>query len=84
MTLISSGNQTQQNEKPGLDNVDPYSAVSLGGLVAYDAPGTELLNTYAEANSLFEIDMELEGLLEEIQEQVESEGQAYEDLVVRF
>jgi hypothetical protein len=38
----------------------------------------------AEANSLFEIDMELDGLLEEIQEQVESEGQASEDLMARF
>ena len=38
----------------------------------------------AEANSLFEIDMELDGLLEEIQEQVESEGQASEDLITRF
>ena len=38
----------------------------------------------AEANSLFEIDMELDGLLEEIQEQVESEGRASEDLVARF
>ncbi|MGB8032049.1 MAG: siphovirus Gp157 family protein [Terracidiphilus sp.] len=38
----------------------------------------------AEANSLFEIDMELDGLLEEIEEQVESEGQASEDLVARF
>jgi hypothetical protein len=38
----------------------------------------------AEANSLFEIDMELDGLLEEIQEQVESEGEPSEDLVVRF
>ena len=38
----------------------------------------------AEANSLFEIDMELDGLLEEIQEQVESEGEASEDLVARF
>ncbi len=37
-----------------------------------------------EANSLFEIDMELDGLLEEIEEQVESEGQASEDLVARF
>jgi hypothetical protein len=37
-----------------------------------------------EANSLFEIDMELDGLLEEIQEQVESEGQASEELVARF
>jgi hypothetical protein len=38
----------------------------------------------AEANSLFEIDMELDGLLEEIQEQVESEGEPSEDLVARF
>ncbi len=38
----------------------------------------------AEANSLFEIDMELDGLLEEIQEQFESEGQVSEDLVARF
>src|SRR5580658_1579163 len=38
----------------------------------------------AEANSLFEIDMELDGLLEGIEEQVESEGQAAEDLVARF
>jgi len=38
----------------------------------------------ADANSLFEIDMELDGLLEEIEEQVESQGQASEDLVARF
>ena len=38
----------------------------------------------AEASSLFEIDMELDGLLEEIQEQVESEGEPSEDLVARF
>ena len=38
----------------------------------------------AEASSLFEIDMELDGLLEEIEEQIESEGQASEDLVARF
>jgi hypothetical protein len=38
----------------------------------------------SEANSLFEIDMELDGLLEEIQEQVESEGQASEGLEARF
>jgi hypothetical protein len=37
-----------------------------------------------ETNSLFEIDMELDGLLEEIEEQVESQGQASEDLVARF
>jgi hypothetical protein len=38
----------------------------------------------AEASSLFEIDMELDGLLEEIEQQVEPEGQASEDLVARF
>ena len=38
----------------------------------------------AEVSSLFEIDMELDGLLEEIEGQVESEGQAAEDLVARF
>jgi hypothetical protein len=38
----------------------------------------------AERSSLFEIDMELDGLLEEIQEQVESQGEASEDLVSRF
>ncbi len=38
----------------------------------------------AETSSLFEIDMELDALLEEIEEQVESEGQASEDLVARF
>ena len=35
-------------------------------------------------SSLFEIDVELDGLLEEIEGQVESEGQAAEDLVARF
>jgi len=38
----------------------------------------------AESTSLFEIDMELDGLLEEIEGQVESEGQAEEELVARF
>ncbi len=38
----------------------------------------------AEANSLFEIDMELDGLLEEIEGQIESEGQPSEELVARF
>ena len=38
----------------------------------------------AETTSLFEIDVELDGLLEEIEGQVESEGQASEDLVARF
>ncbi len=37
----------------------------------------------AEANSLFEIDTELDGLLEEM-ERMESEGQVSEDLVARF
>jgi hypothetical protein len=38
----------------------------------------------AEASSLFEIDAEIDGLREEIEGQVESEGQAAEDLVARF
>ena len=38
----------------------------------------------AEASSLFEIDMELDELLEKMEEQTESEGQASEDLVARF
>src|SRR5580700_3194437 len=38
----------------------------------------------AEESSLFEIDVELDGLLEEIEEQVELEGQASEDLVAHF
>jgi hypothetical protein len=46
--------------------------------------GVMAMASIAEANSLFEIDMELDGLLEEIEEQVELEGQASEDLVARF
>lgn len=38
----------------------------------------------AEANSLFEIDMELDTLLEEIEVQIESEGEPSEELVARF
>jgi Siphovirus Gp157 len=38
----------------------------------------------AEGKSLFEIDTELDLLLEEIQEQVECEGQASEELTARF
>ena len=38
----------------------------------------------AEANSLFEIDMELDGLLEEMEQQAELEGQVSEKLVARF
>ena len=38
----------------------------------------------AEASSLFEIDTELDLLLEEIQEQIECEGQASEELTARF
>lgn len=38
----------------------------------------------AEANSLFEIDMELDGLLEEIELQAESEGQTSGELLARF
>lgn len=38
----------------------------------------------AEANSLFEIDTELDGLLEEIEMQIESEGEPSEELLARF
>jgi hypothetical protein len=38
----------------------------------------------AEANSLFEIDMELDILLEQIELQIESEGQPSEESVARF
>ena len=38
----------------------------------------------AEGKSLFEIDTELDLLLEEIQEQIECEGQASEELTARF
>lgn len=38
----------------------------------------------AEAHSLFEIDMELDGLLEEMERQVESGGRASEELADRF
>src|SRR6202142_3637797 len=46
--------------------------------------GETQMASIAEASSLFEIDMELDGLLEEIEGQVESEGQAAEGLVARF
>ena len=38
----------------------------------------------AEASSLFEIDMELDGLFEKMEEQTESQGPASEDLVAQF
>ena len=38
----------------------------------------------AEAHSLFEIDVELDELLEEIEEQIGCEGQASEDVMTRF
>jgi len=38
----------------------------------------------AEANSLFEIDVELDALLEEIELQIESEGEPSEESVARF
>ena len=38
----------------------------------------------AEANSLFEIDMELDALLEEIELQIEAEGEPSEELTARF
>jgi hypothetical protein len=42
------------------------------------------MTSIAEANSLFEIDMELDALLEEIESQIESEGQPSEESVGRF
>jgi len=42
------------------------------------------MTSIAEASSLFEIDMELDELLEEMEQQVESEGEASEDLMLRF
>ncbi|MBS1805484.1 MAG: siphovirus Gp157 family protein [Acidobacteria bacterium] len=40
--------------------------------------------TIAEANSLFEIDMELDAILEEIELQIEAEGEPSEELTARF
>jgi Siphovirus Gp157 len=48
------------------------------------AEGEVVMASIAAANSLFEIDSELDELLEEIEGQVESEGQASEDVVARF
>jgi Siphovirus Gp157 len=48
------------------------------------AEGETVMASIAEANSLFEIDMELDGLLDEIEQQAESEGQASEGLLTRF
>jgi hypothetical protein len=42
------------------------------------------MTSIAESISLFEIDTELDDLLEEIQQEVESEGQASEELMARF
>jgi Siphovirus Gp157 len=38
----------------------------------------------AEANSLFEIDMELDALLEDIESQIQTEGEPSEELTARF
>ena len=46
--------------------------------------GETQMASIAEASSLFEIDAELDGLIEEIEGQVESEGEAAEGLVARF
>ncbi|WP_263359924.1 siphovirus Gp157 family protein [Acidicapsa ligni] len=42
------------------------------------------MSTIVESISLFEIDMELDDLLEQIEEQVESEGEPSEELLFRF
>jgi hypothetical protein len=44
----------------------------------------QILATIAETNSLFEIDVELDGILDEIEEQTELNGQPAEELVDRF
>jgi hypothetical protein len=44
----------------------------------------DTMASIVEANSLFEIDSELDGLLEQIEEQVQSEGHASQDFVARF
>jgi hypothetical protein len=46
--------------------------------------GEPVMVAIAEANSLFEIDAELDSLLDVIEEQVASDGQPSEDLVARF
>jgi Siphovirus Gp157 len=46
--------------------------------------GAADMASIAEANSLFEIDSELDALVEEIEQQIESEGQPSEDLEARF
>ena len=46
--------------------------------------GETQMASIAETSSLFEIDAELDGLIEEIEGQVESEGEAAEGLVARF
>jgi Siphovirus Gp157 len=46
--------------------------------------GEDEMASIAEANSLVEIDMELDGLLEQIEEQVQSQGQPSEDVLARF
>jgi hypothetical protein len=42
------------------------------------------MSTIAATNSLFEIDAELDGLLDEIEEQTEQKGEPPEELVARF
>ena len=42
------------------------------------------MSSITEANSLFEIDMELDALLEEIELQIEAEGEPSEELTARF
>ena len=42
------------------------------------------MSTIAATNSLFEIDVEVDGLLDEIEEQTEQKGEPSEDLVARF
>jgi hypothetical protein len=59
------------------------SGVNLRG-TNRNVEGVRDMASIAEANSLFAIDMELDGLLEEIEQQIESEGHTSEELVARF
>jgi ElaB/YqjD/DUF883 family membrane-anchored ribosome-binding protein len=46
--------------------------------------GGKTMSTIAETNSLFEIDAELDGLLDEIEEQTAQGGEPAEEIVTRF
>jgi hypothetical protein len=56
----------------------------MGQRISTIIKGEITMASIAETSSLFEIDLELDGLLEEMEQQVESESQASESLVARF